>query len=503
MATLKELRNERIRKLDELFKLGIEPFPANSNRTNKLSDIVEDFSKLEGKDVDVAGRIKNIRKFGKIAFFVIEDQNAQIQLFLGADKVAEPDGKDKSQLSFSHIPLLDSGDFIEACGKVIKTKTGEISVEVSSYRILTKSLRALPTKQDGFSNKEERLRRRYVDMNVNNDVRERFIRRSKFWKATRDYLNDNGFIEINTPVLEHTTGGADAKPFVTHMDALDTEFFLRISQELPLKRLIGAGFEKVYDIGPRFRNENYSDEHLPEHVAMESYSAYQDYNEGINFYEGLMKYVAKETWGTLRFKVGEFEIDLEQEWPRVEYAQIMKDNFGVDVFDPKLDELKQILKDNKVELDGPINLNRALDSVWKIIRRRSPGPFWLIFEPVEISPLAKQDPNNPKVSQRFHPIIGGTEMGNGYSELNNPLEQLKRFSEQQDMRDKGDDEAQMLDIDFVEMLEYGMPPTCGWGYSERFFWSLEGVTAREGVPFPHLRRETDEVTKTVYPELFK
>lgn len=503
MATLKELRNERIRKLEELFKLGIEPFPANSSRSNKLIEITKDFEKLENTEVDVTGRIKNIRKFGKIAFIVIEDQSGQIQLFLGADKVSNPDNKDKSQLSFNNIPLLDSGDFIEANGKVTKTQTGEVSVEVNKFRILTKSLRALPTKQDGFSNKEERLRRRYVDMNVNSDVRERFVRRSKFWQATREYLNNNGFIEINTPVLEHTTGGADAKPFVTHMDALDTDFFLRISHELPLKRLIGAGFERVYDIGPRFRNENYSDEHLPEHLAMESYSAYQDYSQGMDFYEGLMKHVAKETWGTLKFKIGEFDVDLDQKWPRIEYSQIMKDNFGIDVFNPDLEELKKILKDNKVELDGPINLNRALDSVWKIIRRRSSGPFWLIFEPVEISPLAKQDPNNPKVSQRFHPIIGGTEMGNGYSELNNPIEQLKRFVEQQDMRDKGDDEAQMLDIDFVEMLEYGMPPTCGWGYSERFFWSLEGVNAREGVPFPHLRRETDEVTKSIYPELFK
>lgn len=505
MATLKELRNERLRKLDDLIKLGVSVYPADSKRSNKLIELTDDFKKFEGSEVTVIGRIVNIRKFGKIAFIAIKDQSGALQLFLGADNVEKrsEDPKDKSQIGYEHLHLLDSGDYIQASGKLIKTKTKEISVDVKTMRILTKSLRPLPTKQDGFTNKEERLRRRYVDMNVNEEVRERFIRRSKFWQATRDYLNKNGFVEINTPVLEHTTGGADAKPFVTHMDALDQDFYLRISHELPLKRLIGAGFEKVYDIGPRFRNENYSDEHLPEHVAMESYAAYQDYNDGIEFYEGMLKYVAKETWGTLKFKIGDFDVDLEQPWPRIEYPKIMKEQFDVDVFNPDLEQLKKIIKDNGIELDGPLNVNRALDNVWKIIRRRSEGPFWLIHEPVEISPLAKEDPQDPRVSQRFHPVIAGTEMGNGYSELNNPVEQLKRFTEQQNLRDQGDEEAQMLDIDFVEMLEYGMPPTCGWGNSERFFWALEGVSAREGVPFPHLRSEVDEVTKNIYPDVFK
>jgi lysyl-tRNA synthetase class 2 len=360
----------------------------------------------------------------------------------------------------------------------------------------------MPNKQDGFTNKEERLRRRYVDMYVNLEVRERFTRRSKFWQTTRDFLNEHGFTEINVPILEHTTGGADAKPFSTHMDALNQDFYLRISHELPLKRLIGAGFEKVYDIGPRFRNENYSDEHLPEHVAFESYSAYEDYEDGMKLYEQMMKDVAQATWGKLQFRIGEFDVNLDQKWPVVKYADIMRERFNVDVFNPDLDELKRILKENKVELEGDINTLRAMDSVWKIIRRESAGPFWLIHEPVAISPLAKEDPADSRVTQRFHPVIAGTEMGNGYSELNDPIDQLNRFLEQQKLRDQGDDEAQMLDIDYVEMLEYGMPPACGWSYSERFFWSFEGVSAREGVPFPHLRSELDEGTKSIYPEVF-
>src|SRR5258708_3568102 len=264
MATLKDFRDERLRKLDELKKLGVNPYPAQSARTRMLADVAAQFGDLEGKEVGVAGRIINIRKFGKIAFVVLRDQSGQAQLFLTADKVAPLQAAD-SQLGFDQLPLLDTGDFIEAHGPVIKTQTGEISVAAHSLRLLSKSLRPMPTAHEGFTNKEERLRRRYVDMNVNLDVRERFVRRSKFWQATRDFLNQHGFIEVNVPVLEHTTGGADANPFVTHMDALDQDCYLRISHELPLKRLLGAGYEKVFDIGPRFRNENYSDDHFPEH----------------------------------------------------------------------------------------------------------------------------------------------------------------------------------------------------------------------------------------------
>jgi lysyl-tRNA synthetase class 2 len=506
MATLRELRDERLRKVEELKKLGIDPYPATSHRTNALNEITNNFDQLNEQQVSVVGRILNIRKFGKIAFIVIKDQTGSLQLFLSEADVAQINlSEDKSRLGFSELNLLDSGDFIEASGAVIKTQTGEISVNVKNLRILTKSLRPLPQKQDGFTNKEERLRRRYVDMNVNQEVRQRFIRRSRFWGATREFFDSRGYTEVNVPILEHTTGGADATPFITHMDAIDQDFFLRISHELPLKRLIGGGFEKVYDIGPRFRNENYSDEHLPEHVAMESYTAFQDFDEGIAFYEGLMKYVAKETWGTLKLKANGYDVDLEQPWPRVKYAEIMMEKYGVDVFNPDLDHLKQILKDNKVDLgeESGINMVRALDNVWKLIRRTSSGPFWLILEPIQISPLAKSDTVDPRLSLRFHPVIAGTEMGNGYAELNDPVDQLNRFKSQQELRDSGDSEAQMLDIDFVEMLEYGMPPTCGWGYSERFFWAFEGVSAREGVPFPQLRFEIDEVTKTIYPDIFK
>ncbi len=504
MATLKELRDERLKKLSKLRELGVDPYPAKTNRTHDCVQIVADFDNLENQAVTVVGRIISIRKFGKLAFIVIRDDSHELQLFIKQQESAASIDRTNSELDMpTEIGLLDSSDFVECTGKVVKTQTGEISISCERLRILTKALRALPTKQDGFTDKEQRLRRRYVDLNVNEEVYQRFIRRSKFWQATRNFLNKEDFIEINTPVLEHTTGGADANPFVTHMDALGQDFYLRISHELPLKRLIGGGYEKVYDIGPRFRNENYSDEHLPEHIAFESYAAYQDYEDGMELYERMMKEVAEITWGTLLFKIGDFDVNLDQKWPRIKYADIMRERYDVDVFNPDFEQLKRILKDNKVKLDGDINVNRAMDSVWKLIRKTSVGPFWLIHEPVEISPLAKQDPSDTRVTQRFHPVIGGTEMGNGYSELNDPIDQLGRFLEQQSMRDAGDAEAQMLDIDFVEMLEYGMPPACGWSYSERFFWAFEGVTAREGVIFPQLRHEIDETTKSLYPEVFK
>jgi lysyl-tRNA synthetase class 2 len=498
MATLKELRDERLRKLEELKKLGINPYPATTKRTHTTKQAVDEFATLENQTITVSGRITGIRKFGQLAFIVLRDMSGQVQLFMKGDTVEALDNK-TSQLGMSELPLLDTGDFVEATGPVIKTKTGEISVDVRQLRLLSKSLRPMPTTQDGFTNKEERMRRRYVDMNVNLDVRDRFVRRSKFWQATRDFLNEKGFYEINVPVLEHTTGGADASPFVTHMDALDNDFFLRISHELPLKRLLGAGFEKVYDIGPRFRNENYSDEHLPEHVAMEWYWAYADWRDGMQFMTEMYRYVLKETFGTLQFKLGRFDVDLEKDWEEWDYATVIKERYGIGVYDCTIEEVKKALKDNKLDVEKTENIARGIDKLWKNIRKDVAGPVWLINTPKFVSPLAKTNPDDENTVQRFQPVIAGSELGNGFSELNDPVDQLNRFVEQQTMRDAGDEEAMMLDIDFVEMLEYGMPPACGWGYSERVFWVLEGVTAREGVPFPQLRHEVDEVTKAIYP----
>ena len=478
---LEDYRNERLKKLEEIREKGIDPYPSKSFRNTKISEVINHFDEKKGQEVTISGRIVAIRSFGKLVFLKVRDYFGEVQIFMkGGEEVPE------GYFGVKEIKLLDIGDFVEATGRVDKSQTGEISVFANYVRLLTKSLRPLPEK---FTNKEERYRRRYVDMNVNPEVKERLVRRSKFWQATREFMN--GFIEINIPVLEHTTGGADATPFVTHMNALDEDFYLRISHELPLKRLLGGGFEKVYDIGPRFRNEGVDDEHLPEHIAFEAYSAYENYEDGMKLYEEMIKYVAKETWGTLKFKVNGFDIDLDCEWPRIKYADLLKEKFDVDVFNPDHEQLVKILKENGVETNFNVSDARLIDYVWKLIRKTSAGPYWLVEEPLSLSPLAKKCEGNPLVTERFHPVIAGTEMGNGFSELNDPLDQLERFEEQQAARDAGDDEAQMLDRDFVEMLEYGMPPACGWGNSERNFWLLEGVPGREAVPFPTMKSKED------------
>lgn len=503
MATLKELRDERLRKLNELREIGIDPYPAKANRTHMASQILDDFSKLENQTATVAGRIKSIRKFGKIAFIVLRDASGEVQLFLRSGEV-ENRVPDNSQLGMDELNLLDPGDFVEATGPVIRTQTGEISVGVKVLRILTKSLRPLPDRQ-GFTNKEERLRRRYIDTNVNNEVYQRYLRRSRFWQATREFLLKNDFVEINIPVLEVTAGGADANPFVTHMDALDQDFYLRISHELPLKRLLGGGYEKIFDIGPRFRNENYSDEHLPEHVAMEWYWAYADWRDGMKFTQTMIRFIADQAWGTRQFKLANgMEVDLgsdDTDWPLVSFVDVIKERFGVDVFNTTLEEITPILKENKIELEKSDNLSRCIDKLWKKIRVGIEGPAFLVDVPKFLQPLAKLQPNDRRLSEQFNLLLGGTEACKAYSELNDPTDQLDRFVEQQQMRDAGDEEAMMLDIDFVEMLEYGMPPACGYGHSERLFWILEGVTAREGVPFPQLRREIDDLTRGIYSEL--
>ncbi len=501
MATLQDFRDERLRKLQELRDLGINPYPADSHRTHSAAAIINDFATLEGKMVTVSGRIAGLRKFGKLAFIVLRDQSGQIQLFLHGPDVAGLDAG-KGILGMSELPLLDSGDFIEVTGNVIKTKTGEISVGVKTLRILTKSLRPLPAE---LTDKEQRLRRRYVDMAVNDAVRARFERRSRFWQATRDFLSERGFLEINIPVLEATAGGADATPFTTHMDALDQDFYLRISHELPLKRLLVAGYEKVFDIGPRFRNENYSDEHLPEHVAMEWYWAYADWEKGMELTEEMIRTIVDKTWGKRQFTLADGkQVDFGKDgehFPRISFVDVLKNEYQIDVFNSSIEDIAAKLKENNLEVEKQDNRQRSLDKLWKKYRKTIAGPAFLIDMPTFMQPLAKMQPGNPQLTEQFNLVFGGSEMCKAFSELNDPIDQYNRFLEQQKLRDAGDDEAQMMDIDYVEALEYAMPPACGLGFSERVFWSLEGVSAREGVPFPALRREIDETTKSLYPEL--
>lgn len=470
------IRKQRIEKVKKLRELGIDPYPARCRRKQTNAQA----RKSLGKKVAVAGRIMAIRGHGGIQFFDLRDESGQIQLVFKKDQLVHP-------LTRKLINLLDVGDFIGVEGKVIKTKAGEISVDAESVQLLSKAIRPLPDKWHGLKDIEERFRKRYLDLIMNPSVRAIFERKAKFWELSRKFMGSKGFIEIETPILEHKTGGADARPFITHMNALNQDFYLRISTELYQKRLIGGGFEKIYTLGPNFRNEGIDDEHLPEYYQLEWYWAYADYRDNMRLVRELFLYLARELYGKTRFKVGKYDFDLANKWEEIDYVEIMRKEFNIDVFNSSEKEMLRVIKKHNVQLKGDINKARLLDNLWKILRKGISGPAFLVNEPKFISPLAKSKKDNPELTERFHVIIAGRELGNGYSELNDPIDQLERFKEQQSARDKGDEESQMLDTDFVEMLEYGMPPTSGYGQSERVFWTLEGISAREGTLFPTLR----------------
>ncbi|MDO8488104.1 MAG: amino acid--tRNA ligase-related protein [bacterium] len=497
-SRLEEIRQNRIDKLNSLRKLGVDPYPAKSFRDIEIGKIEKAFASLEGNQVTIAGRVLSIRKHGQLAFVDLKDASGKTQAIVRQEALTAADHS-QGQLTFNDLSLLDEGDFAEIAGTVTKSQTGEVSVDATSLRILVKSLRPLPTSWDGLKDKETRFRRRYVDTNINPEVYQRFVRRSKFWEAHRQFFKSHNFIEINIPVLEHIPGGGDATPFVTHMDAIDQDFYLRISQELYLKRLVGGGYDKVYEIGPRFRNEGLSDEHLPEHMAMEFYWAYADWSDGMKLIKELFNYVLDQVYpGKKEFDIRGFKVDFSKDWETIDFGQIMKDKFNLDVYSPTLNEVKNALQAAGIKTTGEVSIPRGVDALWKQLRTTIGGPAFLINHPKFLSPLQKPSVQNPLIVERFQPIIAGSELGNGWSEVNDPLDQFDRFSEQQRMRDEGDPEAQWLDVDYVEMLEYGMPPTFGYGHSERVFWFLEDVTAREGVPFPQLKFELDETTKRIY-----
>jgi len=364
--------------------------------------------------------------------------------------------------------------------------------------MLSKALRPMPDKYNSITDKELRYRRRYLDFTMNQDNKERFIRKAKFWQKTREFLNNKGFIEVEVPVLEHKTGGADAKPFVTHHNDENIDLYLRISTELAQKRLIGGGFEKVYTLGPNFRNEGIDDEHLQEYYQVEWYWAYADYKKNMELVKEMVIYLANEVYGKTKFTTRGHSFDLADEWKVINYVEIIKEKLGIDIFKSTDAEMMEVVEKKNIKLDGAINRNRLIDNLWKTIRKDIAGPAFLINEPKFMSPLAKSKADDEKITERFHLILAGSELGNGYSEINDPVDQLERFREQEAARLAGDEESQMLDIDFVEMLEYGMPPTSGWGSSERVFWFFEDVSAREGTLFPLMREELDNTTRKIY-----
>jgi len=487
MTRLTEIRNVRLDKLKKLRKLGINPYPAKSVKDLSNQTVVDNFDQYVDQTLSLTGRLLALRLHGKLAFADLVDESGKIQLLLR-----------ESQHGFPDLSLLDVGDFVEARGVVVKSKTGAVSLDVTHLKLLTKSLRPLPDSWDGLKDPELIFRRRYLDLTMSLNRRQMFTRKAKFWAVAREFMGQHGFLEVETPILEHVTGGADARPFKTHHHALDEDFYLRISTELYLKRLIGGGFEKVYTLGPNFRNEGIDDEHLQEYYQLEWYWAYADYRDNMTLTKELFIKLAREVYGTTKFTRGKHSFDLSGSWTELDYARVISDKLGIDIFQDTDAKMAKVLLEHKVKLDGGINRARLVDNLWKIIREDVAGPAFLVNTPKFISPLSKSCIDQPELTERFQIILAGSELANGYSELNDPLDQLARFREQQAARDAGDDEAQMLDIDFVEMLEYGMPPTSGLGVSERLFWFLEGVTAREGTLFPQMKRHLDPLTQEIY-----
>ncbi|MBU0572467.1 lysine--tRNA ligase [Patescibacteria group bacterium] len=473
---LEEIRKIRFEKAKKLRSLGINPYPSKApSKPEKISNVVSTL----GKEAVVAGRIWSVREHGNCCFADVKDETGKIQLFLQKKKLGE---------KFKLVDLLDIGDFVWAKGEVIKTKAGEISLDVADHGILTKSIRPIPSTWYGLKDMEERYRQRYIDLLLNDELKDLFKKKTVFWQSMREFLYEKGFLEVETPILENTVGGADANPFVTHHDALDIDLYLRISMgELWQKRLMVAGFEKTFEIGRQFRNEGISHEHLQDYTQMEFYWAYANYEDSMKLVEEMYKYVAKKTFGKLKFKINDFEIDLSKTWKKIDYTKTLLEQTGVDISKAKTDEIKAKLKELKVPFEKKAAKGRLIDALWKSIRKNIAGPAFLVGHPVEVSPLAKRKEDDPDFTERYQVIIAGSEMGNGYSELNDPADQTERFKEQQKMRDEGDKDAQMHDQDFVKALEYGMPPVTGFGVSERLFSFLADKPIRETVLFPLLR----------------
>ena len=483
MGREEQIVQERLRKLSELRVNGINPYP---DKFDKKQNCAECLSSKTGSKVKTAGRLMTKRDLGKIAFCVLKDESEKIQLVL-------QDGETPQKEKDFFKKYLDSGDFVGIEGKIIKTKTNEISILVDKIEILSKAILPLPEKFHGISDEEEKLRKRYLDILMNEEVKEMFVKKSKFWNTIRNFLLEKGFLEVETPVLENSAGGAAATPFKTHHNALDIDVFLRISMgELWQKKLMVAGYEKTFEIGRMFRNEGMDMEHLQDYTQMEFYWAYANYEDGMKLVEEMYKKIAKEVFETLKFEIHGHKIDLGKKWEIYDFEQTIKKETGIEIYKTSEDEIKKKLKEVKINFDPNLTKWKLVDLLWKYCRKKISGPGFLINQPVELSPLAKRNPEDKRKVEQFQIIIAGTELGNGYSELNDSLDQEQRFQEQMKLKEKGDEESMEHDKSFVEALKYGMPPTCGFGVSERLFSYLINKPIRECVIFPLMKAEEEK-----------
>ncbi|PIR87221.1 MAG: lysine--tRNA ligase [Candidatus Harrisonbacteria bacterium CG10_big_fil_rev_8_21_14_0_10_49_15] len=483
---LEDIRAERLKKKEQLETAGQNPYPATVNRTHTSAELLAQWDELEAQKttVSVVGRVFARRGQGGVMFLDLKDESGGIQL------VFKQDTGEQFELLRD---TLDIGDFVEATGQAFVTQKGEKSIEASKLRIITKSLRPIPSEHYGVKDIETRLRQRYLDLLMNPELRQMFRQKSIFWQKTRDFLTNEGFLEVETPVLESTTGGAEARPFATHHNALDIEMYLRISLELPQKRLLVGGFEKTFEIGRVFRNEGMDADHLQDYTQMEFYAAYHNYNDLMRISEKLIKEVIQATVGTLKTTYQGNEIDWSGEWKTIDYCDEFKKETGIDIADCNLEQLQEKAKELGIKFEKNDGMGRLIDSIYKrTVRAKVIQPVFLIHHPVIISPLSKRVEKEPHKTERVQLLAGGSELTNGFSELNDPIDQRERFEQQAKLREEGDDEAQMMDEDFVIALEHGMPPAAGFSYSERLFAVLMDKPIRETVFFPTLRPKQGE-----------
>ncbi|PVW12170.1 lysine--tRNA ligase [Marixanthomonas spongiae] len=495
---LSEQEQVRRQKREQLQQMGINPYPADLYEvTSSTKDIKDGFS--EGKKVTIAGRLMSRRIQGKASFAELQDSQGRIQVYFNRDEICT--GDDKSLYNDVYKKLLDIGDFIGIEGELFTTNVGEKTVMVKNFTLLSKALRPLPlpkvdsegNKHDEFNDPEQRYRQRYADLAVNPHVKEVFVKRTKLFNAMREFFNERGYFEVETPILQPIPGGAAARPFVTHHNSLDIPLYMRIANELYLKRLIVGGFDGVYEFSKNFRNEGMDRTHNPEFTAMEIYVAYKDYNWMMDFCEQLLEFCATEVNGTTKATFGEYDIDFKAPYPRVTMAEAIKKYTGFDITDKTESEIRKAAEDLGIEVDDTMGKGKLIDEIFG--EKCEPNfiqPTFITDYPKEMSPLCKEHRDNPELTERFELMVCGKEIANAYSELNDPIDQRERFEAQLKLADRGDDEAtQFIDFDFLRALEYGMPPTSGMGIGmDRLIMFLtNNASIQEVLFFPQMKPE--------------
>lgn len=503
---LSEQEIVRRNSMNALRERGIEPYPAAEYPvTGHTVEIKENFKDGEEplREVSVAGRIMSRRIMGKASFMELQDADGRIQIYVSRDDICT--GEDKDMYNVVFKKLLDIGDFIGVKGFVFRTQMGEITIHAKEITVLSKSLRPLPIVKmkdgkayDAFTDPELRYRQRYVDLVVNPGIRDIFLKRTRMFNSMREYFNSHGYLEVETPILQSIPGGASARPFITHHNALDIPLYLRIADELYLKRLIVGGFEGVYEFSKNFRNEGMDRTHNPEFTCMEIYVSYKDYNWMMDFTEKMLEKICLDVNGTTKVKVGDNEIDFKAPYRRITMTDAIKEKTGFDITGKTEEELRAFCREAGIETDPSMGKGKLID---EIFGEKCEGsyiqPTFIIDYPIEMSPLTKRHRENPELTERFELIVNGKELANAYSELNDPIDQYGRFVDQMRLADKGDDEAMIIDADFIRALEYGMPPTSGMGIGmDRLAMLLTGqTTIQEVLLFPQMRPEKKQQQK--------